>query len=769
MTAHETTGTEPKHTNRLIHETSPYLLQHAHNPVDWYPWGNEAFEAAKRENKPIFLSIGYSSCHWCHVMEHESFEDEEVARVLNDNFVSIKVDREERPDLDEIYMTAVQLLTQRGGWPMSTWLTPEGRPFHGGTYYPKPHFLQYLHNIAEVYRTRREEVDRNARNLTSYMEEVLSGAEPGEGRLTTALVENALSQMGSRFDETFGGFGSAPKFPPSTALPLLLHAYERHRRAEPVRIASKTLTAMALGGIHDHLGGGFHRYSTDRHWLLPHFEKMLYDNAQLSRVYADAWRITGRPEYRKVAEGTYDWVLREMTGEEGAFYSTLDADSEGVEGKFYVWEYSEILQILGPEDGELFCNVYNAKPEGNFREEATGEPTGLNILHLTQPLEDHAAAYSTGGGEADFLGRIAAMREQLLAVRVKRVWPGLDDKILTAWNGMMIGSFAHGGLALDRPDYVLAAQRAAEFILAEMRPDGRLLRSWRNGSGKLAGYLEDYSFMVHALLDLYEATDEERWLNEARALADTMIEFFWDEENGGFYNTASDHEEILIRTKSSFDQAMPSGNAVAVLGLMRLSECTGDPAYREHARETLEFFQGLMERNPMGAETMVRAAALYFEGAAERGEIQESAPAATGSAQSGPVAVRAELNPQSVPPGGRTTLRVTLEIAPGWHVNSHEPAQEYLEPTQVRVSAGEGITMGMVKAPPAKEVRLGFSEEPVSVYEGTVTWDVALQAAPDSPAGAVLVRVYLDYQACNDAQCDSPNTLMMETALEIRG
>ena len=759
------TDQDPKHTNRLVRETSPYLLQHAHNPVDWYPWGDEAFEAAKREDKPIFLSIGYSSCHWCHVMERESFESEAVAEVLNRDFIPVKVDREERPDLDEIYMTAVQLLTQRGGWPMSTWLLPDGRPFYGGTYYPAEHFTQLLHNIAEAYRTRRRDLTAQAQQLTEYMAEVNSAGEPGEGTISRALIENAISRMGSRFDESYGGFGSAPKFPPSTGIPLLLHEYERSRRADAIRWTTKTLDAMALGGIHDHLGGGFHRYSTDRHWLLPHFEKMLYDNGQLSRIYAEAHRVTGRPEYRIIAEEVYDWVLREMTGEEGAFYSTLDADSEGEEGKFYVWGHSEVMEVLGPDDGALFCRVYTILPGGNFNDEATRRPSGHNIPHLTKPLSEHARE---AGQPLDVLSaRLAEMRARLLAVRVRRVWPGLDDKILTAWNGLMIGSFARGGQILDRPDYVQAASRAADFVLNRMRRDGRLLRTYRNGEARLAAYLEDYGIFCHALLDLHAATGEERWLSEARTLMDQMVQYFWDEANGGFYNTASDHEAILLRTKSSYDQAMPSGNAMAALSLLRLAEATGERAYLDRARALLGAFLGLMEQNPMGTETLILAAARYLEAAAQAGVPEPEAEPATAALQSDTVDASVELTATHVPRGGKTTARVTLEIAEGWHVNSFEPLQEYLEPTEIRVSGGPSVTVGMGRAPEPQRVRLDFSEEPLSVYVGTVTWDIPLRVSPDATPGQTPVWVYIDFQACNNEACSQPTTIMLETPLTI--
>ncbi len=754
--------TPQRPANRLSHETSPYLLQHAHNPVDWYPWGEAAFEKARREHKPIFLSIGYSSCHWCHVMERESFENEEVARLLNDHFVAIKVDREERPDLDDIYMTAVQLLTQRGGWPMSTWLLPDGRPFHGGTYYPRPQFLQLLANIAEVYASRTADVEQNAAQLTQAMAEVMNSREPADTPLTSALVENALSRMGAAYDETFGGFGRAPKFPPSTGLPLLFHAMERSRSAaDPLRWATHTLTAMAHGGIHDHLGGGFHRYSTDRQWLVPHFEKMLYDNAQLSRAYAEAFRLTGRPEFREIAEETYDWVLREMTSPDGAFYSSLDADSEGEEGRFYVWTQAEILERLGAEDGGFFCRVYTILPGGNFREEATGRPTGHNILHLTRPLLDWAR--ETGEPLDAFNARLKAMRDTLLAARVQRVWPGLDDKSITAWNGLMIGSLARGGTLLQRPDYLEAAIRAADFFLTQMRPEGRLLRSWRHGPGAPLAVLEDYAHLAHAFLDLHDATGEDRWLHEGVALTDEMIRLFADEEAGAFFNTAADHEAILFRTKASFDQAMPSGNGMAALVLLRLHGLTGDGRYLRRAQGTLGFFLGAMQRNSGGMDTLILAAAVYLE---QAGEIA-SVPALAATAMQGPLSARADLSPDIVAPGGEATLRVTLDIAPGWRVHAETAGDGALEPTRLRLSTGESVSVGRMTSPEATEVVLPWAEAPLAMYQGSVSWELPLHVARDAPAGMATARVFVDAQPCDEERCIAPTTLALEVALRI--
>jgi len=477
--------------NRLIHEKSPYLLQHARNPVDWYPWGDEALARAKREDKPVFLSIGYSTCHWCHVMERASFEDRGVAKIMNRHYIAIKVDREERPDLDEVYMTATQLLTGRGGWPNSVWLTPDGRPWHAGTYFPKddyfgrPGFTTMLSQLADVWETRRREVEAQAHRLAAALRQALAKEDIGtEDKLDRSVVDSAVEALIELFDEQNGGLVGAPKFPPHTSLSLLIYDYRKRGDPSVLRIIAATLDAMARGGIHDHIGGGFHRYSTDARWFLPHFEKMLYDNAQLARTYVDGYLITGNEEYLRAARGTYDWVLRVMTDEKGGFYSAVDADSEGTEGKFYVWSRDEIIEALGEEEGGIFCRAYGVEEGGNFRDETTGETAGTNVLYLKVPVGELAG--SEGMPLSNLEARLARGRETLLGLRNNRVRPHLDDKVITAWTGLMIGSLAYGGRLLNEPRYVSAAEKAAEFVLANLYEDGKLLRTYRGGGWRRA-------------------------------------------------------------------------------------------------------------------------------------------------------------------------------------------------------------------------------------------------------------------------------------------
>jgi uncharacterized protein YyaL (SSP411 family) len=592
-------------TNRLSQESSPYLKQHAHNPVDWYAWGPEALERARQLDRPIFLSIGYSACHWCHVMEHESFEDPEIGRLLNDDFVSIKVDREERPDLDQIYMASVQVLTrQGGGWPMSVWLTPELKPFYAGTYFPpdnrygRPSFRQVLTALAEAWKNRREEIVHTSGQVTQYLQEALQ-PEANAGNLEPALLRNAVSMLQRSFDAMYGGFGSAPKFPHPMELRLLLRAWKRFGDDNALHMARVTLDRMAGGGIYDHLGGGFHRYSTDERWLAPHFEKMLYDNALLSVAYLEAYQATGESSYRQVVDETLSYVVREMTSPEGPFYSTQDADSEGEEGKFYVWTAEEVEQILGKERSDVFSYVYDVNAGGNWE--------GHTILHRTKSDEQDAKLLKLEIGE---LRRILReCKEQLFAVRSKRVWPGRDEKMLTSWNALMIAALAQAAPLLKNPEYLRAARRAAEFVLDRMvTPDGRLHRTCSAGtSPKLNGYLEDYAFLIDALVSLYEATFEPRWIEAACTFAGTMIAEFWDEQNAGFFFTGKSHESLIARTKDLHDSSIPSGNAMAVSGLLRLGKLTGRKDFSEKAEATLRTCAGLMEASPMAAGQMLIA------------------------------------------------------------------------------------------------------------------------------------------------------------------
>ncbi|HTM52960.1 MAG TPA: thioredoxin domain-containing protein [Pirellulales bacterium] len=570
--------------NRLATQSSPYLLQHAGNPVDWYPWGKDALERARAESLPIFLSIGYSACHWCHVMEHESFEDAEIARFLNEHFVCIKVDREERPDLDQIYMNAVQLMTGRGGWPMSVFLTPELKPFYGGTYWPPtarmgmPGFDQVLEAVSDAWKNRRADALAQANSLSEHLRQI---AQPtaAAGPLDQGMLERAGSDVARSFDPTYGGFGSAPKFPHPFDLRLLLRLWRRHQREDLLHVVTFTLEKMAAGGIYDQLGGGFHRYSVDERWLVPHFEKMLYDNALLVPCYLEAHLVTGREDFARIARETCDYVLREMTSPEGGFYSTQDADSEGVEGKFFVWTLAEVRAILGEAPARAFELVYEVTQEGNFEH-------GQSILNRPRPLE--ACAAELGRDPVELAQELAESRVKLLEARERRVHPGLDDKVIVAWNGLMIDALAQAAAVLQEPRYLIAAQRAAHFLLEHARrPDGRLLHSWRRGTATLDAYLDDYVCLCNALVSLYEVDFDEHWISEACVLADLVLELFRDQEDDGFFFTASDHEELITRPKDLYDNATPSGNSVAALALLRLAKLSGRDAYRAGADSAL--------------------------------------------------------------------------------------------------------------------------------------------------------------------------------------
>ena len=593
--------------NRLINETSPYLLQHAHNPVDWHPWGQEALERAREEDKPILLSIGYSACHWCHVMERESFEDEGIAALMNENFINIKVDREERPDLDAVYMEAVQTLTGSGGWPMTVFLTPDGKPFHAGTYFPPvdhhnmPGFPRILSAVSEAYRTNRGEIERVTQQLTEHMGRTGQLAA-GATLLTPDLLHQAYSNLASNFDYQNGGFGAAPKFPQPMTPEFLLRYYYQHRDQRALEMIDLTLEKMARGGMYDQIGGGFHRYSTDAFWLVPHFEKMLYDNALLSRLYLHAYQLTQRVLYRRITEETLDYVLREMTDPLGGFYSAQDADSEGEEGKFFLWTTEQIQAALGKEEGELFCAFFGGTQAGNFE--------GSNILNI--PEKAAMFAEERGLPLEQLVSIIQRGKSKLLEVREERIHPLRDDKVLTSWNGLMLRSFAEAGVALGRSDYLQAAIKNADFLLENLKPKGRLLRSYREGQAKLLGYLEDYAFVADGLVALYEATFEPRWLGEAIRLVDSMIELFWDDQVGGFYDTGTDHEELVIRPRDVFDNAQPCGGSVASDVLLRLAVITGNDEYSVKATTPLRSLHQLIARAPGGTGHWLAALDFYL-------------------------------------------------------------------------------------------------------------------------------------------------------------
>jgi uncharacterized protein len=573
--------------NRLAGETSPYLLQHRDNPVDWYPWGPEALGRAREEDRPILLSVGYSACHWCHVMERESFEDAETAAYMNEHFVNVKVDREERPDVDAIYMEAVQEISGHGGWPMTVFLDPEGVPFYGGTYFPPdesrgmPSFRMVMEAVLDAFEGRREEIRERAEAVRTRLG-AIGAVEPDSELPGGAALDEAVAGMLTTADRANGGFGGAPKFPPASALELLL----ARGGGDELAVAERTLDAMLAGGIYDQVGGGFARYSVDPVWLVPHFEKMLYDNALLAGAYLHGWQVLGHERYRRVCEETLDWMLREMRGPEGGFYSALDADSEGVEGRFYVWTPAQIRDVLGARADDAIA-FYGVTEGGNFE--------GANILHLA------------GGPEAEPPPAVEAARRELYEARAQRTWPGLDDKRLAAWNALAIGALAEAGAVLGRDEYVVAAAECAELVLGTMRPDGRLRRTYKDGEARLNAYLEDHAFLLEALLRLYEAGFEPRWFDAARELADEMVERFGDPERGGFFSTSSDHEELIARRKEVGDHPIPSGNSSAALGLLRLAALSGERSYADQADGVLALFGKLALRHPQSFAHLLRA------------------------------------------------------------------------------------------------------------------------------------------------------------------
>ncbi|HEX8190725.1 MAG TPA: thioredoxin domain-containing protein, partial [Pyrinomonadaceae bacterium] len=584
---------EHKHTNRLAEETSPYLLQHAHNPVDWYAWGEEALEKSRREDRPILLSIGYSACHWCHVMERESFEDEEIARQMNEHFVNIKVDREERPDLDQIYMSAVQMMTRHGGWPLTVFLTPDLVPFYGGTYFPPedrhqmPGFPRILAAVSEAYRTRPDEVRQSAGEILSELRR-MGGARESAEVIDAQLLDHAYRGLARTYDPRFGGFGGAPKFPSSMSIDFLLRTHKRTGDARALEMAAHSCRMMAAGGMYDQLGGGFHRYSTDEHWLVPHFEKMLYDNALLTRLYLHAYQATGENFFRGVVEETLGYVRREMLDASGAFYSTQDADSEGVEGKFFVWDLAEVESLLGPEDARLFCAYYDVTEGGNFE--------GRNILHVGRSAEEVARDLNVSA--ARLAEAVERGRGILFTERERRIKPGRDEKVITAWNGLMLEACAEASAVLERDDFREMAERNAQFILETLTRGGLLLHVYKDGRAKHAGFLDDYAFVVSGLVTLYETAGRTRWLEAALALADRMVEEFWDEEGGGFFYNGRSGENLIVRNKDYFDNATPSGNSVAAEALLRLSVLTGNEVYRRKAVNVLRLVRDAVERYP---------------------------------------------------------------------------------------------------------------------------------------------------------------------------
>ena len=584
-----------KISNRLINEKSPYLLQHAHNPVDWYPWGEEAFEKAKAEDKPIFLSIGYSTCHWCHVMERESFESEEAAGILNKNFVSVKVDREERPDIDSIYMTVCQAFTGSGGWPMTVIMTPEKKPFYAGTYYPKDSLIELLEKITQLWKTQKTELISSGERVVN----IISDKSTAKLYMPEKeIIDEAYDYFENRFDSSFGGFGFAPKFPAAHNFLFLLRYYKYSGDENALEMVLKTLVSMYHGGIYDHIGSGFSRYSTDRKWLVPHFEKMLYDNALLAMAYTEAFELTGEKIYFDVAKDVLDYIISDMSSKDGGYYSAEDADSEGEEGKFYLWTRSEVLDILG-DDGKEFCYIYDISGEGNFY--------GKNIPNLI------AGDYSEC--QADY---VKDCKAELFKARERRVHPFKDDKVLTSWNGLMIAAMAMAGRAFGDEKYTDSAKKSADFILSKlMRSDGRLMAVYRGGEAKHTGYADDYVFLVWGLIELYETTFEPRYLKKALSLNDEMLRLFWDESGGGLFLYGSDAEQLIARPKETYDGAVPSGNSVAAMNFLRIAVLTGRTDLEERADELFKAFSSALTEISFGHSFMLSAFLLKETGSTE--------------------------------------------------------------------------------------------------------------------------------------------------------
>lgn len=754
----------PAHTNRLAKESSPYLLQHQHNPVDWYPWGNEAFEAARSQDKPIFLSVGYSTCYWCHVMERQCFENQAVAEEMNRRFINIKVDREERPDVDQLYMTAVQVLTRHGGWPMSVFLTPDLHPFYGGTYFPpqdmqgRPGFVTILRGIDEAWHQRRGDVKQAADQLVKILRQL---AEPPRPQQAFTIEKDSLNDLIRRscgdFDPTYGGFGSAPKFPRQTLLELLLmKCRQTDDSSRPImEMVCRTLDAMAAGGIHDQLGGGFHRYSTDARWLVPHFEIMLYDNAMLGWCYVEAHRQTGEMRYAKVARGIFDFVLREMTDPSGGFYTAFDAEVDAREGQSYLWTADQIEQVLGQEDAKLFNRVYGLDRGPNFADphHGGGEPD-QNILYLPQPQEM----------TEDLEQRLLPMRQKLYQVRQKRKQPMLDTKILTSWNALMIRALAHGGKVLHEPRYLEAAGRAADFLLMHHRdPQGELYRTSRGEitpssqslsrstgdaekrNAKYHGFLDDYAFFAQALLALHEATGLSKWVEHTTDITNRMLRQFGGDwaTVGGLYFTAASAGDLIVRQKVGSDSPLPSGNAVAALVLLQLGRV-------REAGTILDAFAGSLHEQAEAMSTMMLAAMEYVQKAGSikvsTGPLVQNRPASPGQLAEDVVSLSSQWS-------GPTRLLLRVDIRDGFHINSHDPAPGLLA-TQLTVLGESATQVGRIDYPPSIRRNFEFAPDPINIYQGSIT--IAVDFTQPQTGRPIELSLY--YQPCDSRSCLPPVT-----------
>lgn len=808
----DTNQKAPSFTNRLAKETSPYLLLHKHNPVDWYPWGPDAFEKAKKENKIIFLSIGYSSCYWCHVMERLVFENPKIAEYMNKNFVNIKVDREERPDIDDIYMTSLSVYFHligapgNGGWPLSMFLTPDREPFAGGTYFPptdeggRMSFPRVLQRVHELWSKDKNQVSQSATIIAREVarlqkEEAAAEPIPIESNLLSAGVRS----VNASYDPEFGGIGfskvspNSPKFPTSSKLVLLQYDVQSSEKnstsAESAKVLYHTLTAMANGGIYDHLGGGFHRYSTDRYWHVPHFEKMLYDNGQLASLYANAFAQTGNVQYKKVAEGIIDFVLRELTDSKGGFYSALDAETDGIEGEHYAWSQEELKTILG-DDYSLFAEFYGLNEPARFEH-------GY-VLHRVVKLEELAAEKKMTPVALET--KLTAMRQKLHGVRNQRKPLLKDDKILTSWNGLMIEGMATAGRVLKRPDYTEAAEKAAQFILDHMRnQEGHLFRSYRAGQARLNAYLDDYAFLTQGLLALHQTTGKQHWLDQARQVTDLQIELFWDQKSHGFYFTAHDHEKLIARTKNAYDSAIPSGNSVSTRNLIRLSVLTQESKYREYATQTLQLFGRIIKRYPERCAQLVQAVGESLESPVDgkrsalsnhtgpfmlvqnsQTETEEQLAAvnpgvelllAAGLGQAKQkkklVTAKAYLSVDKLPAGKKCQVAILLNIEKGWHINQNPASPDFLVPTTFTIKSNQKLKLSQVKYPAGHAFEVAGFDEPLQVYEKQVVIRGVLEIPADAAGKEEQLELNVKYQACNDKTCIRPTTVSLKGTFRI--
>ncbi len=736
-TEHLNKDGSPKYTNRLIREDSPYLLQHAHNPVNWYPWGEAAFALAKRENKPVFLSIGYSTCHWCHVMEVESFDDESIAAFLNKHFVSIKVDREQRPDLDNIYMTGVQIFIGRGGWPMSNFLTPDGKPFYGGTYFPPQQFIQLLSRVSSVWQQDEQKLRDDADKVTKQIA-LYTARSTQAATLDQSVIDSSVKEIYNRWDKIYGGFSPAPKFPNETLLLLLLDQLRRHDDPATLEALEHTLHQMAQGGIYDQVAGGFHRYSTDTHWLVPHFEKMLYNQALLGRVYAEAYQLTGNLFYKRICQEILDYVLRDMRGPQGGFYSATDADnSEGEEGVFFLWHVEELRHALNKEDAELAIKLYGVTETGNFEKR--------NILFLANSLEQYAQQEPLDYQQ--LLGRLLKIKQQLYHAREKREHPLRDEKIISAWNAMMITTLARSAKLINEPQYLPPAIDAANYLWRE-HVDPKDYKLWRvslNGKPSINATQEDYAYFAEALISLFDVTGDHRWLQHSRKMTDKMIKDYSDSNAGGFFSSGEDDNGPLIaRIKDSADGAIPSGNSVALHVLVQLSQRTGELNYQQFAEAAMAGFSGQIKQQATGYTYMLTAVTNYLQGESRQKQFLAD----------GNVSAEFSLKPSKLKSNGEQQLTFVLDlnIKKGWHINADKPLQKQLIATSVELADKSPWQMTTIEFPPAQALALSFQKEPLLLYQGQVQISGSLTAQ----ARHSLIRFSLQLQACDEQHCLTP-------------